>query len=718
MRASVTIQTTGVVLQSSLISSGGARPKIKGSRLSKQPNLKAAKESRPWSSGGGARPCGRRPANAQRVNRTSTRAQQEGRGSHQPGKTAARRKQKPETEVGRRPRTDRRSAGRASRERTSCAAAAVLRRLCCAGCVGWAAEYLDFTFLLGRVEVWRGPYLAITGPPPLLIRTVQNHYQKHLENHTQQNKHQHFILCLGIPIIIMWKRNPFGGKAHSGLDGRTIVVRSLKISVRNVIAQGGFSCVYLACDTVHPSKMYALKHIICNDSESLDLVMKEIQVMNLLKGHPNVVTLVAHDVVDMGRTKEALLVMEFCEKSLVSAMESRGSGYYEEKKVLLIFRDVCNAVFAMHGQSLPIAHRDLKAENVLLGSDGAWKICDFGSTSTNHKCFNKPEEMGIEEDVIRKHTTPDYRAPEMWDLYRREVISEKVDIWALGCLLYRICYFKSAFDGESKLQVLNGNYHIPEQPKYSIAVTGLIKDMLEASPNARPDITQVWFRVNELLSLELQKRLPDGPSPAVSLSSQDEGAHKRTPVMPRRNPPPPREQSNSFLPHGSSKAGDAPLGAFWATQHAQGAQAVVNRNPLFDGESIKAPLSSKQNQSWVDTSISIPGNRHDHSGQMSLTSKAQNNSLSNNGFRGLSDTEIQNSGKSRAQQPQPEPKCEKDPFNSFVADFDTHNLNIAVGKASELELEVSNLKEQLKKTTLEKAEMTAKHLLIVRRSKS
>jgi hypothetical protein len=31
---------------------------------------------------------------------------------------------------------------------------------------GWA-EYLGFTLLLGRVEVWRGPYLAITGPPPL-----------------------------------------------------------------------------------------------------------------------------------------------------------------------------------------------------------------------------------------------------------------------------------------------------------------------------------------------------------------------------------------------------------------------------------------------------------------------------------------------------------------------------------------------------------------------
>lgn len=155
----------------------------------------------------------------------------------------------------------------------------------------------------------------------------------------------------------MWRFKPFSGKEPSGLEGRTVDVGNVKITVRNAIAEGGFSCVYIAHDVMHPSKQYALKHMICNDRETLDLVMKEIQVMKLLKGHPNVVTPVAHTILDMGRTKEALLVMEFCEKSLVSVLDSRGTGYFEEKQILLIFRDICNAVFAMHGQSPPIAHR-------------------------------------------------------------------------------------------------------------------------------------------------------------------------------------------------------------------------------------------------------------------------------------------------------------------------------------------------------------------------
>ncbi|KAK9088444.1 hypothetical protein Scep_027526 [Stephania cephalantha] len=76
--------------------------------------------------------------------------------------------------------------------------------------------------------------------------------------------------------------------------------------------------------------------------------MREISVMKSLKGHPNVVSFLAHTILDMGRTKEVFLVMEFCEKSLVNVLERKGAGYFEEKQVLTIFRDVCNVVFAMH----------------------------------------------------------------------------------------------------------------------------------------------------------------------------------------------------------------------------------------------------------------------------------------------------------------------------------------------------------------------------------
>ncbi|XP_056860795.1 uncharacterized protein LOC130509145 [Raphanus sativus] len=458
----------------------------------------------------------------------------------------------------------------------------------------------------------------------------------------------------------MWKFKPFAQKEPAGLEGRYLEIGSLKVQVRGVIAEGGFSSVYLAQDTNHASKQYALKHMICNDEESLELVMKEISVLKSLKGHPNVVALYAHGVLDTGRNKkEALLAMEYCGKSLVEVLESRGAGYFEEKQALLIFRDVCNAVFAMHSQSPRIAHRDLKAENLLLSSDGQWKLCDFGSVSTNHKVFERAEEMGIEEDNIRKHTTPAYRAPEMWDLFRREIISEKVDIWALGCLLYRICYFKSAFDGESKLQVLNGNYRIPESPKYSSSVTDLIRDMLQGSPDERPDVTQVWFRVNQQLPANLQKSLPDGPPEMQSTDGSSSKPSSKSSPAPRRSPPPPPPSSS-----GEQASGGGPLGAFWATQHAQTSVVSEDNNTNI----AKKPSPVRGEARGKDTSPAA--------------------AAASNRARVSKD----------------------DAFNSFVADFDTAKLDNGnkPGKEEALEAEIERLKDELKHTKSEKAEITAK----------
>ncbi|CAJ1958381.1 unnamed protein product [Sphenostylis stenocarpa] len=507
----------------------------------------------------------------------------------------------------------------------------------------------------------------------------------------------------------MWRFKPFSHKEHTGLEGRTVDVGNLKINIVKAIADGGFSCVYLARDVVHMSKQYALKHIICNDEESLGLVKKEISVMKMLLGHPNVVTLHAHAIFDMGRTKEAFLVMEFCERSLANVLESRGAGHFDEKQVLLIFRDVCNAVFAMHCLSPPIAHRDLKAENLLLSSDGSWKLCDFGSTSTNHKRFEKPEEMGIEEDNIRKYTTPAYRAPEMWDLFLREVINEKVDIWALGCLLFRICYFKSAFDGESKLQVLNGNYRIPDLPKYDSSITDLIRDMLQARPDDRPDITQVWFRVNEQLPVNLQKSLPDRPPDSPSPNNH-EGMpmpSNRSPPMPRRNPPPPPssgEHKTTPQPSLASRGGGdgGQLGAFWSSQHAKDSLVSEDKSkPIFDED--RGRPENEQIVKNVGTSRVVNAQTHTVKsgthGKLHKPDTAPSKDFEINLFQDKDRKENTANFQNQA-------------FNTFVAEFDTTKLNSGPSNKPEreqaLEAEVEKLKEQLKEANGEKAEITSK----------
>lgn len=84
----------------------------------------------------------------------------------------------------------------------------------------------------------------------------------------------------------------------------------------------------------------------------------------------------------------------------------------DELEMLEIIGEVANGLIHLHLQEPSIAHRDIKLENILKGSDGKWKLCDLGSSSSNHfLSINSINRDPIQEE-IEKTTTPLYRAPE------------------------------------------------------------------------------------------------------------------------------------------------------------------------------------------------------------------------------------------------------------------------------------------------------------------
>lgn len=83
-------------------------------------------------------------------------------------------------------------------------------------------------------------------------------------------------------------------------------------------------------------------------------------------------------------------------------------------------------------------------------------------------------EIQLAEEDIQLNTTLAYRSPEMADPYSGMPINEKSDVWALGCILYKLCYFVGPFEEASKLQIMNAKYTIPKEPVYSKEIIDLI----------------------------------------------------------------------------------------------------------------------------------------------------------------------------------------------------------------------------------------------------
>ncbi|XP_043094317.1 BMP-2-inducible protein kinase isoform X1 [Puntigrus tetrazona] len=355
------------------------------------------------------------------------------------------------------------------------------------------------------------------------------------------------------------------GTGSSNYIGKVFAVGRYQVTVEELIAEGGFSMVFLA--RTHSGVRCALKRMYVNNVHDLNIFKREITIMKELSGHKNIVRYLDSTTNAVGDgVWEVLILMEYCKAGqVVKQMNQRLHVGFTEAEVLNIFCDACEAVARLHQCKTPIIHRDLKVENILLNDQGNYVLCDFGSAT--HKVL-LPQKDGITavEDEIKKYTTLSYRAPEMINLYQGKAITTKADIWALGCLLYKLCFFTLPF-GESQVAICDGTFAVPDGSKFSSKLHCLIRYMLEPDQEKRPDIYQVsyfafWLAGKEcpvpnLFSSPLPTSLPE-PLTASDIAAKksltkaritDSVGPTETSIAPRQRP---KAANSNVLPLSSS----------------------------------------------------------------------------------------------------------------------------------------------------------------------
>jgi len=117
-----------------------------------------------------------------------------------------------------------------------------------------------------------------------------------------------------------------------------------------------------------------------------------------------------------------------------------------------------DGVTYLHSLVPCVVHRDLKSQNVVLDLQLNLKLCDFGLTESMERTHITKRNNG---------GSPRYMAPELFD--QKSKITEKVDIWAMGCIFIEIFGGKLPYEGINTLGDLTRemlvNKRTPELPR-------------------------------------------------------------------------------------------------------------------------------------------------------------------------------------------------------------------------------------------------------------
>lgn len=265
------------------------------------------------------------------------------------------------------------------------------------------------------------------------------------------------------------------------------------------IGRGSFGDVYRG-KSLETSDVVAVKAIDLERAEDdIPLLLQEVSALRDLRS--DYITNY-WNVVCQGVTM--FIVMEYCDGGSCSDLLRTYKHGMDDGMVSFIMRGTLLGLDYLHDNN--IIHRDVKAANILLTTEGQVKLADFG-VSGRLKPDNRRTFVG----------TPYWMAPEI--VTRQSGYDEKVDIWSLGITVVELRTGKVPHCDEEPMKAL---LHVNDRPapvlesrEYGSHICNFTKQCLQKDPASRSTvkallktrfITRYRFKLNPLIG-PVQKQI-------------------------------------------------------------------------------------------------------------------------------------------------------------------------------------------------------------------
>jgi tRNA A-37 threonylcarbamoyl transferase component Bud32 len=236
----------------------------------------------------------------------------------------------------------------------------------------------------------------------------------------------------------------------STIDGRYII--------ESQIGQGGMGFVYAARHAIIDKRVAikVLKKEHLSDESAAQRFIVEAKAASKI-GHQNIVDITDFGVLPgaAGQSGAAYFVMEFLDGPTLAKLQTQ-LVQIDAIRAIGITVQIARGLFAAHQKG--IIHRDLKPENIFVlqrdGQDDVVKIVDFG-IAKDKAHTKKLTQVGM---VLG---TPEYMSPEQ---ATGQPTDHRVDMYALGCILYEMVIGDVPFKGENSTKTLTAHVFDPVIP--------------------------------------------------------------------------------------------------------------------------------------------------------------------------------------------------------------------------------------------------------------